>query len=129
MASISTKKIKLKKFVSKAIFILLTLQGLRGLYLTVRDIFFVYPKIALYYQELSFDQSVLNQLIQKAALVAITSFIETAYGLSMVIKKSSAINKIHTVIGFLVLIASLYLKREGALPDFEMIEKLAYLLW
>ncbi|MFC1653512.1 hypothetical protein ACFL1M_01560 [Patescibacteria group bacterium] len=125
---ISVKKIKFKKYLNRAIFILLTIQGARGLYSTVRDILVVYPKIALYYKELEFDQSIYTQIIQKSVLVGATSFIEILVGLGNTFKRSGSIKTVHTVAGFLILLISLYLKREGALPDFDAIEKVAFFI-
>lgn len=124
---ISTKKIRFKQLFNKTIFALIILQGIRGLYITTRNILVVYPKISLYYQQLNFDPSVYNQILQDAVLISISSFIEVAFGLTMTIKKSSSIKAIHTVLGIIILLISLYLKREGALPDLKAIEKLAFL--
>ena len=124
---ISTRKIKLKQLFNKTIFILIILQGIRGLYITTRNILVVYQKISLYYQHLNFDPSIYNQILQDAVLLSISSFIEVAFGFSMTIKKSTSIRAIHTVLGIIILLVSLYLKREGALPDLEAIEKLAFL--
>lgn len=124
---ISTKKIKFKQLFNKTIFILIILQGIRGLYITTRNILVVYPKISLYYQHLNFDPSVYSQILRDAILLSISSFVEVAFGLSMTIKKSTSIRTIHTVIGIIILLISLYLKREGALPDLNAIEKLAYI--
>ena len=124
---ISTTKIKLKQLFNKTIFIFIIIQGIRGLYITTRNILVVYPKISLYYQHLNFDPSVYSQILRDAVLLSISSFIEVAFGLSMTIKKSTSIKAIHIVIGIIILLVSLYLKREGALPDLEAIEKLAFL--
>jgi len=124
---ISTTKIKLKQLINKTIFILIIIQGIRGLYITTRNILVVYPKISLYYQHLNFDPSVYSQILRDAVLLSISSFIEVAFGLSMTIKKSTSIKAIHIVLGIIILLVSLYLKREGALPDLDAIEKLAYI--
>jgi len=124
---ISTRKIKLKQLFNKTIFALIIIQGIRGLYITTRNILVVYPKISLYYQHLNFDPSVYNQILRDAVLISISSFIEVAFGLSMTIKKSTSIKAIHIVLGIIILLVSLYLKREGALPDLDAIEKLAYI--
>ena len=125
---ISTRKIKLKQLFNKTIFVLIIIQGIRGLYITSRNILVVYPKLSLYYQQLNFDPSVYNQLLRDAILLSISSFVEVAFGLTMTIKKSSSVRTIHTVIGIIILLISLYLKREGALPDLDAIEKLAFLI-
>jgi hypothetical protein len=124
--TISTNKIKFKKLFNKTIFILIIIQGLYGLYITTRNILVVYPKLSLYYQQLNFDPSVYHQLLQEAVLLSVSSFIEVAFGLTMAIKKSSSVKTIHTIIAIIVLLVSLYLKREGAIPDLDAIEKLAY---
>jgi hypothetical protein len=126
--NISTTKIKLKSYINTALFVAITLSGIKGIYTTMREIFVIYPKLSLYYQQLNFDQHIYAQILQKAVIVSVTSFIEAAFGLAMLVKKSHSINLLHTIVGFIILGIALYLKREGALPDFDTVEKLAFFI-
>lgn len=116
---------RLRHFSHRAIFFIISFQGLYGLYMASHDIFIAYPKIALYYQSLNFDQHAYQQLLQQAVLVSVSSFAETAIGLSMLVKKTHTIKNIHIALGIAISLLSLYLKRNGSIIDAEHLEELA----
>ena len=117
-------QLKRRHALHRLIYLAVLPQGLYGLYRVMVDIFLVYPNLAIYYQQLNYDQSVYLQIMRQAVLISVTGFFETAIGLSMMIKKSHMVKNIHLAVGVIIFLFSLYLKLTGAIPDHRQLERL-----
>lgn len=119
------RRVRRRHLIHRLIYIAVVVQGIRWLYIGVTDILFVYPKIATYYQSAGSDQSAYMKLIGQAVLISLTSFLETAVGLAMLVKKSHTIENIHMAIGIIIFLLSFYFKHTGISLDPEVLKDLS----
>lgn len=121
----SAQKIHLRHFIHRLVYLAVAMQGLRMLYIGIHDILVVYPKIEAYYRLNNLGTESYSKLVGQAVLVSITSFLETAVGLAMLVKKSHTIENMHIIIGIAIFLVSLYFKRLGINLDVEVLEQIS----
>lgn len=121
------RRVHIRHFIHRLIYLAVALQGIRWLYIGITDILFVYPKINTYYQSVDSTQGAYMKLIGQALLISLTSFLETAVGLAMLVKKSHTVENIHMAIGLIIFLLSFYFKHTGISLDPEVLKELSYI--
>lgn len=102
-------------------------SGLLSLYSSTSAVFFVYPNLPEYFRQLHYTPEIYAQLLQKAILVSGVGFVESTYGILMLLKPTHTVKNVQVVIALAILTFSVYLRTTGAIIDPELVNQAAQL--
>jgi len=99
------KKLKLKKTLKKIIALSLIISPLIHTYLSIKDVFFVLPKISFVGDPQASNQ-LYAELLKKATTISLNLILNSLYGFSLLVKPIPATKAIHLILGVVLFIIS-----------------------
>ncbi len=96
----------LKRIITRITSVFLIFSGVYTTFLSLNAIFFIYPYLSPANPRVSL--LIQEGLVEKAILIYLIMVVDGAYGLMLLFKPRQEIKIIHTIVGILIVIASLF---------------------